>query len=65
MEETISHDTDQQGNSSRREFLKKSLLTTAYIAPLVLSFTAKDLHAQKTQVSGSGSGGHDDDDDDD
>ena len=60
--ETMSHDDIEQDNSSRREFLKKSLLTTAYVAPVIFSFSAKDLHAD-SHISGGG--GDDDDGDDD
>jgi hypothetical protein len=44
---------DRQVLCKRREFLKRSLLTSAYVTPVVLSFAAADL-ARATGCPGAG-----------
>ncbi|RKY70765.1 MAG: hypothetical protein DRQ24_08645 [Candidatus Latescibacterota bacterium] len=33
---------------TRRDFIKKALITTAYVVPVITTFSAKDLMAQGT-----------------
>ena len=44
---------EQQVLHHRREFLKRSLLTSAYVAPIAMSFAAADL-ARATACPGAG-----------